>query len=231
MNKYDEYPQNGGVDVNFPFGKMKDSTTEFLRDGSPILATLNNDFIGVMTSILDDAGETPSGDPDSVGNPQILNSLKSIIRTIGLQIVPIGSTMAWDKSMPGVPALPDGWVECNGQTLSDPDSPLNGQVIRSINVDKRFIRGGATSGAEQIDGFMKHWHNTTYSGTANLYDVPANLLTGTGAAFAGSTRTATPSINNQTARDAMDDGVTGAPRTADETRPINITMVYIMRVK
>ena len=61
--------------------------------------------------------------------------------------VPIGTIMAWAKNLNGVPALSADWVECNGQTLSDPDSPLDGQVIPDLNGGNRFLRGNAESGA------------------------------------------------------------------------------------
>ena len=60
---------------------------------------------------------------------------------------PIGSMVAWLKNLAGTPSLPTGWVECNGQTLSDVNSPYNGQVIPNLNGGNRFLRGNATSGA------------------------------------------------------------------------------------
>ena len=59
---------------------------------------------------------------------------------------PIGSIMAWAGNLSGVPTLPVGWVECNGQTLSDSDSQLNGVTIPDLNGDNRFLRGDSTSG-------------------------------------------------------------------------------------
>jgi hypothetical protein len=59
--------------------------------------------------------------------------------------VPVGGIVAWAKSLTGVPVLPDGWVECNGQVLNDPDSPLNGTTLPNLN-DNRFLKGNATSG-------------------------------------------------------------------------------------
>jgi len=61
-------------------------------------------------------------------------------------VVPIGSIIAWHKDKTGVPALPAGWVECNGQTLSNPDSPLDGQDIPNLNGNNRFLRGNNSSG-------------------------------------------------------------------------------------
>ena len=56
-----------------------------------------------------------------------------------------------DAGIPGqsggsVPPLPWGWVECNGQTLNDADSPLDGLAIPDLNGERMFLRGGETSG-------------------------------------------------------------------------------------
>lgn len=59
---------------------------------------------------------------------------------------PIGSIMPWLKSYTNTPALPGGWVECNGQVLVDAESVYNGQTIPDLNGDNRFLRGNATSG-------------------------------------------------------------------------------------
>ena len=68
-------------------------------------------------------------------------------------LAPIGSIAAWLKSYTNTPALPPGWVECNGQTLSDVDSVYNGQVIPNLNssgintdATRMFLRGCTTSG-------------------------------------------------------------------------------------
>jgi len=65
-------------------------------------------------------------------------------------LFPVGSVIAWLKSFPGVATLPDVWRECNGQVLSLPGSPLDGQTLPDLNgtaTDKRFLRGSATSGS------------------------------------------------------------------------------------
>jgi len=72
----------------------------------------------------------------------------------------IGTVKAYDKSQTGIPLnnLTAFWVECNGQVLNDPESPLNGQTIRDINITKRVIRGSSTSGS--TGGADTHAHNT-----------------------------------------------------------------------
>ena len=92
---------------------------------------------------------------------QQLNSLKALIDAQGVVIatlqtelalmqatqVPIGGVIAWFKDTPGVPAVPANFVECNGQFLADPASPLDGQLMPDLNTGiQRFIRGGTVSG-------------------------------------------------------------------------------------
>ena len=134
--------------------------------------------------------------------------------------VPIGAILPWHKSFTNTPALPSGFVECNGQTLSDAGSVYNGQTIPNLNGDARFIRGGSTSGVEQADAMQGHRHGQTYNLWVNKNS--GNNL-GTGSSFAD--------VDGGAILDPIADGVNGTPRVADETRPINITMVWIMRVK
>jgi len=83
--------------------------------------------------------------------------------------MPIGSVVAWLKSVPGTPALPAGWVECNGQVLSDIGSIYNGQAIPNLNGTgggvPRFLRGAATSGA--AGGNENHAHVIQAPNNAN----------------------------------------------------------------
>jgi hypothetical protein len=62
-----------------------------------------------------------------------LTALKALIDALAAQIaalafgsVPIGVAVPYFKDTPGVPALPANFVECNGQVLNDPESPMNG---------------------------------------------------------------------------------------------------------
>ena len=75
-------------------------------------------------------------------------------------LVPVGGIIAWVKSFANTPILPDGFVECNGQTLNDSESPFDGQDIPLLNgtdeSDKLFLRGATTSGA--TGGTDTHCH-------------------------------------------------------------------------
>lgn len=77
----------------------------------------------------------------------------------GAGVVPVGGVVAWMKSFPNTPTLPSNFVECNGQTLNDANSPYNGQTIPNLNGSgdtKRFLRGSATSGT--TGGSESHAH-------------------------------------------------------------------------
>lgn len=96
-----------------------------------------------MSSKWNSAGELTWGSGDKLYSSDLND-------TIQYTTPPIGGVIAWLKSFSGVPStLPSGWVECNGQTLSDADSPLNGQTIPDLNGDSatpKFLRGATTSG-------------------------------------------------------------------------------------
>jgi hypothetical protein len=132
---------------------------------------------------------------------------------------PIGAIIAWHKTMTGVPALPGNWLECDGSVISDGDSPMNGETLPDLNGETAFIRGGAaSSNTKEGDAMQGHDHQYQRGGFreggGSIYQV----------VYGGAPSTidfSAPSEN----------GSYGLPRTADETRPINMTMVWIIRIK
>lgn len=141
-------------------------------------------------------------------------------------IVPIGTILAWHQSFPNTPALPSGWVECNGQSLSGPefkDSPYFNQTTPNLNGQARFLRGTISeTGVEQDDAFQGHWHNLGihfqgYSAGVRGWDIH-------------DMNTVNRFFNNRV-REAISDGVHGTPRVASETRPINMSIRWIIKVK
>ena len=116
---------------------------------------------------------------------------------------PIGSVIAWHKSLTGTPALTAGWLECNGQPVSDGDSPLDGTTLPDLNASSgtaRFVAGATTSGSEA--GAASHRHQYTGGDDGDTY---------------GSTGPNEP--------------VNGSYTTYNESRPPYMTMVWIIRVK
>lgn len=147
----------------------------------------------------------------------------------GINDVPIGTIVAWHESLAGVPSLPTGWVRCNGQTLSDSLSPLNGQIIPNLNGQKNswnskgvFLRGSASSGTFEDDSFQGHWHEAN---TRNI-----NLTIGYGGTLMEGQSDYT-NYNKPGVNGPITDGVNGTPRFGSETRPVNMSVVWIMRMK
>lgn len=142
--------------------------------------------------------------------------------------LPLGTVLAWHKSFNNTPNLPDGWVECNGQTLSDPASPYDGQTIPDLNNRKNawnskgsFLRGDTTSGDFEDDAFQGHWHNLNVWGNGVIgRREPAGIDDAT-----------IEDTRPDAVREALSDGTNGTPRTDGETRPVNMSVVWIMKVR
>jgi uncharacterized phage infection (PIP) family protein YhgE len=185
------------------------------------LGTTKTDLSTTQTSLSSASTTLQAADTTLSGRVTTLENNVSIINT-----VPIGTIVAWHESLPGTPSFPNGWVRCNGQTLSDTDSPLNGQVIPNLNGQKNtwnskgsFLRGGITSGIFEDDSFQGHWHE---------FMVYPN--DGTPSSNGNDIRSQTTK-NNTYVRNPVSDEINGEPRTASETRPVNMSVVWIMKVK
>lgn len=61
--------------------------------------------------------------------------------------VPVGGFLHYNPNISGTPALNQDFVQCNGQTITDTQSPLFGQSVPNLNGNGQFLRAGATGGA------------------------------------------------------------------------------------
>ena len=80
--------------------------------------------------------------------------------------VPIGTILPYAGSLD---SLPPNWVLCDGRTISDPDSPLDGSSVPDLT-DDRFLMGvgagtsvGVTGGVNEIVTDGTHSHRGTAS--------------------------------------------------------------------
>ena len=135
---------------------------------------------------------------------------------------PIGSVTAWLKDYTNTPTLPANWVECNGQTLSDAQSPYNGQVIPNLNgslgagLKGRFLRGHSQSGLTENSQNLAHEHSiTTRQNNSSSHWHTNNSLIATSPEDGGTVTTRSSST-----------GSSGGT----EARPSNYTVVWIMKI-
>lgn len=78
----DVYPPDqidSGDLTNYPQGKAKNITAPGSTDGTPWERDIINDIFGFQQSILNFAGQTPNGSPESINNPQYLAALFQIL--------------------------------------------------------------------------------------------------------------------------------------------------------
>lgn len=109
------------------------------------------------------------------------DGVKNVIDSTGVIGVPVGTVLSWLKSVTGVPTLPGGFVECNGQAISDADSPLNGQTLPDLNGNANILYGGTASGNTKSEDYLPN-HNHGF-GTLKFN----NTNSGTGAQNASAT--------------------------------------------
>jgi len=148
---------------------------------------------------------------------------------------PIGSVLAWLKTYDNTPALPDEFVECNGQVLDDADSVYDTQTIPDLNGETRFLIGqaisGATGGGTSINIAHTHTgpsHGHTYSDTTNTSAYQKTVQSGSGVAASNVDH----SHNYSGTTNASGTGATGSALSSTQSiLPICYGVVWIMRIK
>ncbi len=156
--------------------------------------------------------------------------------TVAQQLSPIGSIVSWAKTLTGVPALPAGWVQCDGQVLSDADSLLDGTTIPDLNGDNQFMRGNSTSGGTGGSETMAHTHGggshshglpLTWNGDLNVLSTQTS---GTKICDESFTANTTQSTEEAELQSDSSSATTGAASNT-ENRPPFYNVVWIMRIK
>jgi len=142
------------------------------------ISLFNNDS-GFISAIQEDSSPVLGGNLDVSNNKlqnvdQVTNlsapqnpdeaATKSYVDNtgVGAGTVPIGGIVPWFKDFTNVPSLPAEFAECNGQTISDAESPLDGQTLPDLNGSSgknRFLRGDTTSGETGGSATNTHSHS------------------------------------------------------------------------
>jgi len=178
------------------------------------LKTLIDTYVGTLST------DDKKNWPDAVR----LGLQEAIGKAIDSFCPPIGSIIAWHKSLTGIPSLPSlgTWQECDGSIISDSDSPMNGQTIPNLNGDARFLRGASNSGTLQTHSTENLYAQIYFGGAGNAQNrinTPSwtsNIVEGV---------TAGGSVGAITLGTKVDKLGTG------ETYPKNMSIVWIIRIK
>ena len=156
-----------------------------------------------------------------------------------LSAVPTGLILPY--AAPVSVALPTGYLECDGAVVSQgtyinlfavigSTYNLGGEGptdFRLPDLRGYFIRGFGTNvdgtasaalGAKQADAFQGHFHQASGQASNTANGMSGYIGTATSAA-----------TSNDRVTSAITDGTNGTPRTANETRPKNIAMRYLIK--
>jgi hypothetical protein len=182
---------------------------------------------------------------DANGNP-IAQSASTIA---GINAVPSGAVLPFAYNVTSG-NLPTGWLLCDGSIYTVSAYPTLGALLANTyggssgtfavpNLAGLFIRGSGTqtltiegasvtyasgsigsfaNGGGQGDKFQGHQHGYTYQ-----YVGGNNAASGGGANGTGYNTTGTTSS-------IVTDGTDGTPRKGTETRPVNLAMVYCIKI-
>jgi hypothetical protein len=145
--------------------------------------------------------------------------LESNINSQVSNIIPVGTIVAWHKNISRTPVLPVGWVECNGQILSDSESVYNGNKIPDLNSTGRFLRGSSTSGIMQ----EMDWKSFSVYSEYNQKYQHDNL-------FIPKNGFSTPGMYAGSWGVGVSNGLHFSFDNS-EIRPINMSVVWIIKVK
>jgi len=152
--------------------------------------------------------------------------------------VPAGAVMAFAMN-----SAPSGWLAADGAAVSRSEYARlfaavgtahgvgNGSTTFNLpDLRGIFVRGSGsqtiggitydkTFAAKEGDAFQGHWHQSVYATNNNIN---STFDTRTSA-------TAATTTDNNAVRSPIADGTNGTPRTATETRPANIALLYCIK--
>lgn len=181
---------------------------------------------------------------DSTALSSGIISTEQLASSVQQLLVPAGCVMSFAMS-----AAPTGWYPCDGTTVSRTGSGANlfaaigttygignnsttfnvpnlqGQFIRGLTtnfstVSRDPLSGSRVLGSVQSDAFQGHRHAMT-NNTSLWQNFGGSALAGLGQSQAN---------GNAAVTDPTTDTINGTPRTANETRPVNIALLYCIKL-
>ncbi|WP_052327929.1 phage tail protein [Maridesulfovibrio hydrothermalis] len=170
------------------------------------------------TPITCHAGDATSFDPTAVA-----------VQAKGASDTPVGGVIPWPHS-----TVPDGWLECNGQSTAGypelaavvggnvPD--LRGEFIRGWD-HGRGVDGGRSIKSSQSDAMESHTHQTTITVSGSIKIPTAGGFSSSGF------RTGPGSGSSSVGFTASGSGTSTPAGSGSETRPRNVSMMYIIKAR
>lgn len=137
------------------------------------------------------------------------------VNTFRVSATPNGSTVIAGSAGSGThTAINAPWGTGDGSTTFTLPN-LTGQFMRGVNTGTSGDDANRTLGTSQTDAFQGHMHTYNSGGTAPVSNTTLNVTV------------SAPSVTNTS--NPGSDGVNGTPRTAAETRPVNVAVMPVIR--
>ncbi|MBK9580186.1 MAG: hypothetical protein IPK50_14475 [Fibrobacterota bacterium] len=197
-------------------------------------AEVNGNF-AYLSSRLDSLAKALSAKDSAIARLNESTGLSDSLKGVGKRLdtgIPKGTIAAF-LTRPGtdgfLPNSDQTWVIAAGQgemnEVKIPD--LRGQFLRGIDQpvtgakDTIYAPGGRRdAGTFQPDAFQGHWHNAIGSGSPK-----------SGQGGIGGMEPATFPLQPGSITEPVPDKTNGTPRTASETRPMNVAVHWYIKVK
>ena len=157
---------------------------------------------------------------------------------------PIGTILAWvpkpEKTSSNAVSIPDGWMPCDGSIITQ--GPWKGGRTPDLNTVGAFLRGGTEDLVLEKEEDQIRDHEHSCSATADNHDhsyYAARQSDSSGQVCGvdgncddADTLVYTESRRTESARVSVSCSVNGVSsgRVGSETRPINMKVIYIIRV-
>lgn len=154
----------------------------------------------------------------------LLNSAAVKAKTIdsALSILPVGTILAWHKSLENTPVLSSHWKECDGTRIEDPDSPYYNLDAPDLNENALFLRGSHESGLTEAQDWKALKIASTHIAAEGYTHGPTVVpkdVTESGHIFGGY-------WNSHPANSLY-----FSYDTEGEIRPINMRVTWIIKIK
>ena len=161
-------PINAALTMTFRLYNVASGGTELWSESQNVQVTngVFNVELGAVTPLPIDAfrqdslflGVQVDADDEMVPRQRLNAAAYALNSPVGQFPVPLGTILPWAKDLTGVPSLPEGWLECDGQVVADSESPLDGTTLPDLNGSQLALRGDTSSGT--VDNGHQHGFST-----------------------------------------------------------------------